>query len=48
MKKKNRVYLTLNNAERQLSIRGLMSFRNKVIAMGIDTVDINRLLGKLI
>ena len=48
MRKKNKVYLTLNLPERRLLIRGLLSFRNKVIARGIDTVDIDRLLKKII
>ena len=48
MRKKNKVYLTLNLPERRLLIRGLLSFRNKVIARGIDTVDIDRILKKLI
>ena len=47
-KKKKKVYLTLNLPERRLLIRGLLSFRNKVIARGIDTVDIDRLLKKII
>lgn len=48
MRKKNKVYLTLNAAERQLLIQGLISFRNKVIARGIDTIDIDRILKKII
>ena len=48
MRKKNKVYLTLNLPERRLLIRGLLSFRNKVIARGIDTIDIDRILKKLI
>lgn len=47
MRKKNKVYLTLNTAERRLLIRGLLSFRNKVLAQGIDTIDIDRLLRKV-
>ena len=46
--KKKRVYLKLTKAERRLFIRGLMSFRSKVLQAGIDTVDIDRLLEKLI
>lgn len=46
--KKRIVYVTLNPAERQLAIQGLLSFRNKVIARGIDTVDIDRILEKVI
>ena len=47
MNKKNKVYLTLNSAERRLLVQGLLSFRNKVIARGIDTVDIDRILMKI-
>lgn len=46
MRKKNKVYLTLNSTERRLLIQGLLSFRNKVIAREIDTVDIDRILKK--
>ena len=48
MNKKNKVYLTLNSAERRLLIQGLLSFRNKVIAKGIDTIDIDQLMKKVI
>lgn len=48
MRKKNKIYLTLNAAERQLLIQGLLSFRNKVIAKGIDTIDIDQILKKVI
>ena len=47
MRKKNKFYLTLNSAERRLLIQGLLTFRNKVIARGIDTVDIDRILMKI-
>lgn len=47
MKKKNKVYLTLNSTERRLLIQGLLSFRNKVITRGIDTVDIDRILMRI-
>lgn len=47
MRKKNKVYLTMNAAERRLLIQGLLSFRNRVLARGIDTVDIDRLLIKI-
>ena len=46
MRKKNKVYLTLKSTERRLLIQGLLSFRNKVIARGLDTVDIDRILKK--
>ena len=48
VRKKNKIYLTLNAAERRLLIQGLLSFRNKVIARGIDSVDIDRLLRMLV
>lgn len=47
VRKKNKVYLTLNAAERRLLIQGLLSFWNKVMARGIDTVDIDRILMKI-
>ena len=47
VRKKNKVYLTLNAAERRLLIQGLLSFRNKVITKGIDTVDIDRVLMRI-
>lgn len=47
VRKKNKVYLTLNTAERRLLIQGLLSFRNKVMARGIDTVDIDRILMRI-
>ena len=47
VRKKNKIYLTLNLPERRLLIRGLLSFRNKVIARGIDTVDIDRILMRI-
>lgn len=48
MRKKNKVYIILNLAERRLLVQGLLSFRSKVIARGIDTVDIDRILEKVI
>ena len=48
IRKKNKVYLTLDVAERRLLIQGLLSFRNKVIAKGIDTIDIDQILKKVI
>ena len=48
LKKRNdRFYLTLSPAERRLLIQGLMSFRDKVIAREIDTVDIDRILTQI-
>lgn len=44
VRKKNKVYLTLNVDERRLLIQGLLSFHNKVIAKGIDTIDIDQIL----
>ena len=47
MRRKNKVYLTLNSAERRLLIRGLLFFRNKVISEGIEAIDIDRLIEKV-
>ena len=47
VRKKNKVYLTLNTAERRLLIQGLLSFRNKVMAREIDTVDIDRIIMRI-
>ena len=47
MREKRKVYLTLNTAERRLLIRGLLFFRNKVISEGIDAIDIDRLIEKV-
>ncbi len=47
MRKKNKVCLTLNAAERRLLIQGLLSFRNRVMERGIDTVDIDRILMRI-
>lgn len=48
MRKKNEVYVSLNLNERRLLVQGLLSFRSKVIARGIDTIDIDRILEKVI
>ncbi len=45
--KKNMTYLTLNATKRRLLIRGLLFFRNKVIAREFDTVGIERILIKI-
>ena len=43
-KKKNKVYVELNPAEAKLLIKALMNFRNKCMALGKPTEDINDLL----
>lgn len=40
-------YLSLNAAERRLVLDALIRFRNKALANGIDTVDIDQLIWKL-
>lgn len=40
-------YLSLNAAERRLVLDALIRFRNKALANGIDTVDIDQLIRKL-
>lgn len=46
--RKNKYYLGLNVAERRLAVHAMLHFRNKVLAKGIDTVDIDRVIGKLL
>lgn len=43
-KKKNKVYVELNPAEVKLLIKARMNFRNKCMALGKPTEDINDLL----
>ena len=45
-KRKTKHYLILTPAEASLALRALLSFRNKVIARGIDAVDIDVLIKK--
>ena len=47
-RRKRKRYLTLTQAETRLALRALLSFRNKVIARGIDAVDVDGLIRKLI
>ncbi|MBQ8611399.1 MAG: hypothetical protein IJ412_06785 [Oscillospiraceae bacterium] len=44
---KTKYYLSLNAAERRLILDALLRFRNKALANGIDTVDIDQLIRKL-
>ena len=46
-KQKRKRYLTLTQDEVRLVLRALLSFRNKVVARGIDAVDIDGLIKKL-
>lgn len=46
--KKNKVCVAMSSAEKRLFIQGKLFFRNKVLAEGIDTVDIDRLLKKIL
>lgn len=45
--KKTRYFITMSAEERRLAQDALLRFRNKALAMGIDTVDIDRLIRKL-
>ena len=45
--KKSKYYLSLDAAERRLAVHAMLHFRNKVLARGVDTVDIDRVIGKL-
>lgn len=45
--KKNMRYVTLNDSELRLAKAALIQFRNKLIAKGLPTEDVNALLLKL-
>jgi len=40
-------YVTMTAAERRIAVDVLLRFRNKTLAKGIDTVDIDQLIRKL-
>lgn len=46
-KRKTKHYLVLTPTETALALRALLSFRNKVVARGIDAVDVDGLIKKL-
>ena len=45
--RKSKYYLSLDAAEHRLAVRAMLHFRNKVLARGVDTVDIDWVIGKL-
>ena len=46
-KRQTKHYLILTPNEATLALRALLSFRNKVVARGIDPVDIDGLIEKI-
>ena len=46
-KRRTKHYLVLTPTEAALVLRALLHFRNKAIARGIDSVDIDMLIKKL-
>ena len=46
-RRKMKHYLILTPAEAALALRALLSFRNKVIARGIDSADVEGIIRKL-
>ena len=46
-KRRTKHYLILTPSEAALALRALLHFRNKVVARGIDAVDIDGLIKKL-
>ena len=46
-RRKRKRYLTLTQDEVRLALRALLSFRNKVVARGIDAVDVDGSIRKL-
>lgn len=47
-RRKTKHYLVLTHTEAALALRALLNFRNKVIARGIDSVDVDEVIRKLI
>ena len=45
-KRKTKHYLTLTPHEARLALCALLSYRNKVVVRGIDSVDIDELMKK--
>ena len=43
-KRKNKVYVTLSQAELRLMITAMLSFRNKLVATNRPTEDVNTIL----
>ena len=46
--RKTKVYLSLTPAERRLAIIAMAWFRNKVVRKGINPVDVDRVMGRLV
>lgn len=45
--RRSKCYLSLDAAERRLAVHAMFHFCDKVLARGVDTVDIDRVIGKL-
>ena len=45
--RKAKYYITMTAAECRIAVDALLSFRNKALAKGIDTVDIDQIIRKL-
>ena len=48
IRRKRKYYLALTQGEVRLALRSLLAFRNKVVARGIDAVDVDELIKKLL
>ena len=46
--RKTKVYLYLTPAEQRLAIIALLHFRNKIVRQGIDPMDVDGMLGRLV
>ena len=46
-KRKKKHYIVLTPVEATLALRALLSFRNKILARRVDTVDVDGLIKKL-
>ena len=47
-KRRTKHYLILTPTETSLALRALLHFRNKALARGIDPVDIDKIIEKII
>ena len=48
IRRKRKHYLVLTPTEAALALRALLCFRNKVVARGIDAVDVEKIIKRLL
>ena len=45
--KAKKCYLSMNDDQRNLALHAVIQFRSKAIVLGVDSVDLDRLIRKL-